>query len=237
MKLIPNSKFKSVLIFLLIGSASVSFFWFFNGEKSSSKNREPLVDDKTIIENKISQADTIDDNFSEKLHCPEMRYDKSFQTLNSKGLSAYETENMRNMTSFCIHIGSLSQQDVILDVGTGYGNMALQFLKRGFKNIYANDISKNNIECAQQYIQKEYPEKKDIINFLPGDINSEEIIHSLPNNLKFVSIVNAINDFSANELDTLLSTLRQKIITGGFVFFVVEPAGLPVDVLDPRPGF
>jgi SAM-dependent methyltransferase len=155
--------------------------------------------------------------------CPSYKDNTSYETKNLDGHSTYShfvvSDNIGNL----IKHYNISLKTPTLDVGAGYGTVTYELLNLGFKNIYTNDLSANNLKCANGYLDSKFPKLAKNIKFIPGDINKKSLIGQFTNNyFGLVVVRNVLQFFDANQLDTFLTNMSKKMSKGGYIYIVIE---------------
>lgn len=111
----------------------------------------------------------------------------------------------------------------ILIAGAGYGAGVSELLDLGAHKIYLNDLNRQNLICAKKYIMSSQSEKLDRIEFLPGDINDDDVLSNISNNtLGLVYAKNMIHFFDAAQIDHFFYAANLKLITKGYFIVTFE---------------
>ena len=147
----------------------------------------------------------------------------SFMTQNNDGHSSYVNPDLDKFLKWLHHATKFDLNKPMLDIGAGHGGGTYELIKLGAKQIYVNDLDKNNLDCMRSYISKYTRKNNADIIYLPGDISSDGILKKLPNHeLSFVFAKNAIQFLSYHQLMTLIKAFNQKVAKGGIVVIIFE---------------
>ncbi len=157
------------------------------------------------------------------VECPKELNLVSYETQNHDGHSNYSHDVVTNNIKNLVKEYDIGRNTPVLDIGGGYGNTTYALMRLGFKNIYFNDLDKDNLACASRYLKKSFHKESSSIRYIAGDINSDKVIHQLPgNHFGLVVIRNVLQFFTAEQLNTLLISLDSKMKKNGYLYIVVE---------------
>ena len=118
---------------------------------------------------------------------------QSFLTQNNDCNSSYVDPDLDKFFKSLYRATKFNLNRPMLDVGAGYGGGTYELIKLGAKNIYANDLDKNNLACMRAHINKYANNNKAKITYLLGDISSDAVAKKLPNDkFSFVFAKNII---------------------------------------------
>ena len=157
------------------------------------------------------------------IKCPKELNRISYETQDHDGRSNYSHYVVNNNIKNLVKDFNISHNTPVLDVGGGYGNTTYALMRLNFNNIYLNDLDKDNLTCASKYLNNRFHKKPDAIKYIAGDINSDKVIQQLPDNhFGLIIVRNVLQFFTANQVNTLLTTLNNKMVKGGYLYIMVE---------------
>jgi|WetSurMetagenome_2_1015567.scaffolds.fasta_scaffold23499_4 putative AdoMet-dependent methyltransferase len=157
-------------------------------------------------------------------------YDEKFKTL----------RNLDNEADFIYNSSGLNRESVVLEIGTGTGELALRLSKR-CKKIVACDISKTMLSYAEKKVKACNIQNIEFVNtgFLNHNFNcgyfdaviSQLALHHLPDFWKSIAIMNISNDLKPGGIfylmDAILSfeTKNYKKAISGIISMAKEKMG------------
>ena len=147
----------------------------------------------------------------------------SLLTINGYGNSTYDHEIdwlILKKLSKNINIKSLSP---VLDVGAGFGAFSYNAIKNGVESIYINDLSRENLICANKHIQRNLQAEKVHITLIEGNINQTKALEKIPDNsLGLIHSGNAIHFFTFTDLIDLIQNSHKKLKPEGYLLLTFE---------------
>jgi len=160
-----------------------------------------------------------------EINCPNQEGNVDFLTLNKMGNSSYEQGTNEILFPKLINNLKNLPSGKTLDVGAGFGEFTLYYLKNYKTPIIINDLDANNLRCAKQYILNSKINTGGLLEYLPGSITKTEVADTIQNDsLKLIYSKNTIHFFSYNELLKFLFFAHKKLQPHGGLIIIYENA-------------
>lgn len=159
--------------------------------------------------------------FHSKVSCPK-DIGTTIRTLNNDGDSAYSSKFISDFYPQLLAKG-YKKSDAILDVMAGYGAELNSLLKLGAINIYVNELNASNMYCLNKYSHGLIKENKADIQYINGNIVSNEVISKLPNDhFKLVFAINGIQFLSYAEFLAFSKAMYTKMSNKSLIILAYE---------------
>ncbi len=112
------------------------------------------------------------------------------------------------------------RNQVILEIGIGFGHILSLLLEKGYRNIYAADLSKDLIDFVQQKFQKK----------LKGAFwcDGKDILGSNPDMFDIVILYDVIEHIPHDKLETFMLNLHRSLSDGGKAVIRTPNMALPL---------
>lgn len=154
--------------------------------------------------------------------CPKRDYG-SYLTKNNYGNSTYKGNGVEDVMKYLVQIQKLDLSKPILDVGAGYGAASYELIKFGATNLYINELSKDNLRCLKQNLDKNFKNNNLNLHYLLGDISKSKVLNAIPtHSLSMIYAQNVIHFFTAQQIFSFFENSANLLENNGLLFISFE---------------
>ncbi|MCT4635768.1 MAG: class I SAM-dependent methyltransferase [Rickettsiales bacterium] len=164
---------------------------------------------------KLSVQTLVKQAFSENLTLPPLlhhKVDNVIPTMNKKG---FMCNNIYSITEEFISRAA-SGEGVHLEIGSAYGNIAVEALKRGCTNYIANDLDIRHLKILSRIMQESYPNLIDHLHIIHGFYPNEVDIES--ESIDSILISRVLHFLSPEQIFAVVKDMYRILKPGGKIY-------------------